>query len=120
MTFQAARQVRPDTFPADMEATDVEPGVTKRDSSYWRDLAFSRLFPALFFSVFLARQLLFVWGGLTSLPRPGDYPFLPQQGPALAYFTILVLLYSARLPNPGTDPRPCRAFIAFTRTFSPL
>src|SRR6266849_2562756 len=57
MTFQGPRQVRPDTFRREMEATDVEPEVTKRDASYWRDLVFSRLFPALFFSIFLARLL---------------------------------------------------------------
>src|SRR5260370_15477989 len=120
MTLEAARQVRPDTFRREMEATDVEPEVTKRDASYWRDLVFSRLFPALFFSIFLARQLLFVWGGLSSLHRPDDYLFLLQQCLALAYFTLLVILYSVRLPKRGTDPRLGVAFIAFTGTFSAI
>src|SRR5258708_19439923 len=103
-----------------MEATDVEPEVTKRDASYWRDLVFSRLLPALFFSVFLARQLLFVWAGLSSLHRPDDYLFLLQQCLALAYFTMLVVLYSVRLPKRGTDHRLGVVFIPFTSTFSPL
>src|SRR5712691_8642627 len=90
MTFQGSRHVRPDTFRPEMEATDVEPEVTKRDAAYWRDLVFSRLFPALFFSIFLARQLLFVWGGLSSLPKR------------------------------GTDHRLGVVFIAFTGTFSAI
>src|SRR5260370_14664464 len=103
MTLQGSRQVRPDTFRREMEATDVEPEVTKRDASYWRDLVFSRLLPALFFSIFLARQLLFVWGGLGSLHRPGDYLFLLHQCLALAYFTMLGILYTAPLPHRGHD-----------------
>src|SRR5229473_5536831 len=103
-----------------MEATDVEPQVTKRDASYWRDLVFSRLLPALFFSIFLARQLLFVWGGLSSLHRPNDSLFLLQQCLALAYFTMLVILYSVRLPKRGTDHRLAVVFIAFTGTFSAI
>jgi protein-S-isoprenylcysteine O-methyltransferase Ste14 len=103
-----------------MEATDVEPEVSKRDASYWRDLVLSRLFPALFFSIFLARQLLFVWGGLSSLHRPDDYLFLLQQCLALAYFTMLVILYSVRLPKRGTDHRLGVVFIAFTGTFSAI
>src|SRR5260370_15389664 len=94
MTLQGSRQVRPDTFRREMEATDVEPEVTKRDASYWRDLVFSRLLPALFFSIFLARQLLFVWGGLSSLHSPRDYLFLLQQCLALAYFATLVMLFN--------------------------
>src|SRR5258708_22980672 len=95
-----------------MEATDVEPEVTKRDASYWRDLVFTRLFPALFFSVFLARQLLFRWGGLSSLHAPDDFLFLGPQCLALAYFTMLLILCSVRLPNAGTDHRPGLVCIA--------
>src|SRR5438128_5852432 len=103
-----------------MQAADVETEVSKRDASYWRDLAFSRLLPALFFSIFLARQLLFVWGSLGSLHRPGDYLFLLQLCLALAYFTMLVILYSVRLPKRGTDHRLGVVFIAFTGTFSAI
>ncbi len=103
-----------------MLATDVDTTVTKRDAGYWRDLIFSRVAPALFFSIFLARQLLFVWSGLQTLRKPDDYLFLLQQCLALAYFTLLVVLYSVRLPKRGTDRRLGVIFIAFTGTFSAI
>src|ERR1700730_13578026 len=86
---------------------------------YCRELVFSRLIPALFFSVFLARYLLTVWDSLHSIHKPSDYLFLIQQVLALAYFTMLVILYSTRLPARGTDHRLAVVFIAFTGTFSP-
>jgi protein-S-isoprenylcysteine O-methyltransferase Ste14 len=91
-----------------------------RAPGYWRDLVFSRLLPALFFSLFLARQLLFLGAGLTSLHQATDYLFALQQLLALAYFTMLVVLYSARLPKRGTDQRLAVIFIAFTGTFSAI
>jgi protein-S-isoprenylcysteine O-methyltransferase Ste14 len=103
-----------------MAAPSVADDVQKRSGAYWRDLLFSRLLPALFFSVFLARQLLFAWDGLRSVHRPSDYLFLVQQLLALAYFTMLVVLYSTRLPKRGTDHRLAVVFIAFTGTFSAL
>ncbi len=103
-----------------MAVTAVEEKTGKRSAAYWRDLVFSRVVPALFFSFFLARQLLFVWGGLQSLSRPGDYLFLAQQCLALAYFTMLVVLYSVRLPKHGTDRRLGVVLIAFTGTFSAI
>jgi protein-S-isoprenylcysteine O-methyltransferase Ste14 len=103
-----------------MVGADVKQDVSKRAPAYWRDLLFSRLLPALFFSVFLARQLLFVWAGLRSLHGPYDYLFLVQQCLALAYFTMLVILYSVRLPKRGTDQRLGVVFIAFTGTFSAI
>jgi protein-S-isoprenylcysteine O-methyltransferase Ste14 len=100
------------------------PGVTdeaqKSAGAYWRDLVFSRLLPALFFSIFLARQLIFAWDGLRSIHHPTDYLFVLQQLLALAYFTMLVILYSTRLPKRGTDHRAAVVFIAFTGTFSAL
>src|SRR5487761_507583 len=100
------------------------PGVTENvhgsTGAYWRDLVFSRLVPALFFSIFLARQLLFAWDGLRSVHRPSDYLFVLQQLLALAYFTMLVVLYSTRLPKRGTDHRAAVVFIAFTGTFSAI
>jgi protein-S-isoprenylcysteine O-methyltransferase Ste14 len=90
----------------------------RKPLAYWRDLVFSRLLPALFFSIFLARQLLFVWAGLQSPRTVFDYLFLLQQCLALAYFTMLVVLYSVRLPKRGTDQRLGVVFIAFTGTFS--
>jgi protein-S-isoprenylcysteine O-methyltransferase Ste14 len=103
-----------------MAAPSVEEGVEKRSGAYWRDLVFSRLLPALFFSLFLARQLLFVWDGLHSVRQPSDYLFVLQQLLALAYFTMLVVLYSTRLPKRGTDHRAAVVFIAFTGTFSAI
>jgi protein-S-isoprenylcysteine O-methyltransferase Ste14 len=103
-----------------MTGTGVADGVGRRAGSYWRDLVFSRLLPALFFSIFLARQLLFVWDGLRSIHHPSDFLFLLQQLLALAYFTMLVVLYSTRLPKRGTDHRAAVVFIAFTGTFSAI
>jgi protein-S-isoprenylcysteine O-methyltransferase Ste14 len=92
----------------------------RHTGQYWRELTFSRLLPALFFSVFLARYLLTVWDSAHSLRQPSDYLFLIQQILALAYFTMLVVLYSTRLPARGTDHRLAVVFIAFTGTFSAI
>jgi protein-S-isoprenylcysteine O-methyltransferase Ste14 len=91
-----------------------------RTGRYWRELIFSRLLPALFFSVFLARYLLTFWGSLNAVERPFDYLFVLQQLLALAYFTMLVVLYSTRLPAQGTDHRFAVVVIAFTGTFSAI
>lgn len=103
-----------------MPASDVADDVQKSGGAYWRDLLFSRLLPALFFSLFLVRYLLLVWDGLHSIRRTSDYLFLVQEILALAYFTMLVVLYSTRLPQRGTDHRMAVVFIAFTGTFSAL
>ena len=91
-----------------------------RTGRYWRELVFSRLLPALFFSIFLARYLLTAWATAHSLRQASDYLFLIQQLLALAYFTMLVVLYSTRLPARGTDHRLTVVFIAFTGTFSAM
>jgi protein-S-isoprenylcysteine O-methyltransferase Ste14 len=103
-----------------MAAPGVANEVQKGAGAYWRDLVFSRLLPALFFSIFLARQLLFLWDGLHSVHKPYDYLFVLQQLLALAYFTMLVVLYTTRLPKRGTDHRVAVVFIAFTGTFSAI
>ena len=103
-----------------MAAPGVTENVQRSAGAYWRDLVFSRLLPALFFSVFLARQLLFAWDGLRSVHHPTDLLFVLQQLLALAYFTMLVILYSTRLPKRGTDHRAAVVFIAFTGTFSAM
>jgi protein-S-isoprenylcysteine O-methyltransferase Ste14 len=103
-----------------MAVTDVDENSSKRTAAYWRDLIFSRLVPALFFSVFLANYLLLVWASVHSIRQPADYLFLLQRVLALAYFTMLVILYSTRLPRRGTDHRLAVVFIAFTGTFSAL
>ena len=103
-----------------MAASSVADVVQKRSAAYWRDLVFSRVLPALFFSLFLARQLLFVWDSLHNIHQASDYLFVIQQLLALAYFTMLVVLYSTRLPKVGTDHRAAVVFIAFTGTFSAI
>jgi len=103
-----------------MASSSVADVVQKRSGAYWRDLVFSRLLPALFFSLFLARQLLFVWDSLHNIHQASDYLFVIQQLLALAYFTMLVVLYSTRLPRIGTDHRAAVVFIAFTGTFSAI
>ena len=103
-----------------MPATNVADDVQKRGGAYWRELFFSRLLPALFFSLFLVRYLLLVWDGLHSIRRPSDYLFLVQELLALAYFTMLVVLYSTRLPRRGTDHRWAVVITAFTGTFAAL
>jgi len=103
-----------------MISTRVDDEVGRRSGGYWRDLVFSRLLPAIFFSHFLVRQLLFVWDGLHRLGSATDLLFLIQQCLALAYFTMLVVLYSVRLPRRGTDQRLGVVFIAFTGTFTAI
>ena len=61
-----------------MTASGTPVQATRRASSYWQDLVFSRLLPAVFFSFFLARQLLFLAAGLSSLHQPTDYLFALQ------------------------------------------
>jgi protein-S-isoprenylcysteine O-methyltransferase Ste14 len=102
-----------------MAATSVEDQV-RNSGRRWRDLVFGRLIPALFFSIFLARQLILVWDGLHSVRQAADYLFVFQQLLALAYFVMLVVLYSTRLPARGTDHRLAVVFIAFTGTFSAI
>jgi protein-S-isoprenylcysteine O-methyltransferase Ste14 len=103
-----------------MAVPGVAEHVEQRPAAYWRDLVFSRLLPALFFSLFLARQLVLLWAGVHAAGRPLDYLFVLQQLLALAYFTMLVVLYTTRLPKRGTDHRLAVIFIAFTGTFSAI
>ena len=92
--------------------------VNRRSLGYWSDLIFSRLAPAVFFSIFLVFYLLRVLSSLNSLRQLTDYLFTLGQVLALAYFTMLVVLYSTRLPKKAGDRRPGVIFIAFTGTFS--
>src|SRR5437763_11939796 len=100
--------------------TGVAEHVQRRSGAYWRDLVFSRLVPSLFFSLFLARELVFLAGAVGGVHRPIDLLFLLQQALALAYFTMLVVLYAVRLPQRGTDHRRTVIFIAFTGTFAAI
>src|SRR5438309_7699588 len=90
------------------------------DGRYWRELIFGRLLPAVFFSLFLVRYLLTLWESVQNVHRPFDYLFVLQQALALAYFTMLVVLYAVRLPQRGTDHRLTVIFIAFSGTFAAI
>src|SRR2546430_4413764 len=103
-----------------MAASGVAEHVQRRSGAYWRDLLFSRLLPSLFFSLFLSRQLILLAGSLHGIRQPSDLLFLVQQLLALAYFTMLVVLYAVRLPQRGTDRRLAVIFIAFTGTFAAI
>ena len=101
-----------------MVATGLEQRA--RNGAYWRELLLGRVFPALFFSVFVADQLLQLSGTLHAARSVGDWLFVLRQLLALAYFTMLVVLYSTRQPARGTDHRIAVIFVAFTGTFSAI
>jgi protein-S-isoprenylcysteine O-methyltransferase Ste14 len=103
-----------------MEASGVAGGVWRRPAGYWRDLLLGRLVPSLFFSLFLARQLVLLWSGFHGVRQASDAFFVLQQLLALTYFTLLVVLYAVRLPQRGTDHRAAVIFIAFSGTFSAI
>lgn len=103
-----------------MAAAGVAEQETRRAATYWRDLLLGRLAPSLFFSLFLARQLVLLGGSFRGIHQPSDLLFLVQQGLALAYFTMLVVLYAVRLPQRGTDHRLAVIFIAFSGTFAAI
>ncbi len=101
-----------------MVATEIK--TSPRNGTYWRGLLFGRLLPALFFSVFVADQVLQVTGSVQTARTLTDDLFVLRQLLALAYFTMLVVLYSTRQPAVGTDHRLAVVFVAFTGTFSAL
>jgi protein-S-isoprenylcysteine O-methyltransferase Ste14 len=103
-----------------MLVTGVAEHVQRRTGAYWRDLVLGRLVPALFFSLFLARQLVLVWAGVQGFHQPSDLLFIGQQLLALVYFTLLVVLYAVRLPQRGTDHRLAVIVIAFSGTFAAI
>ena len=101
-----------------MVAAGVQAG--RRTGAYWRDLVFGRVLPALFFSLFVANQLLQLSATVQAARAFSDYLFVVRQLLALSYFTMLVVLYTTRLPQRGTDHRLGVIFVAFTGTFSAL
>ena len=103
-----------------MEGLRVAGPLQGRSAAYWRDLVLGRLIPSLFFSLFLARQLVLLGAGFHGIRQPSDLLFLVQQGLALAYFTMLVVLYAVRLPQRGTDHRLAVIFVAFSGTFAAI
>src|SRR2546427_7550703 len=92
----------------------------RRTGAYWRDLVFGRVLPALFFSLFVADHVLQLSETVQSARTFSDYLFVLRQVLALSYFTMLVVLYSTRLPQRGTDHRLGVILVAFTGTFSAL
>ncbi len=103
-----------------MELTSVVEPPQRRSGAYWRDLLLGRLLPSLFFSLFLVRQLVLLWGGIQGVHGPIDALFVLQQVLALAYFAMLVVLYAVRLPRLGTDHRVAVIFISFSGTFAAI
>jgi protein-S-isoprenylcysteine O-methyltransferase Ste14 len=107
-------------LPQRMEASGLAERAPGRQAGYWRDLLLGRLVPSVFFSLFLARQLVLLSGGFHGIHQASDAFFVVQQLLALAYFTLLVVLYAVRLPQRGTDHRAAVIFIAFSGTFSAI
>ena len=103
-----------------MAASGIAEHAPTRSAAYWRDLVFSRLVPALFFSLFLARQLILLSAGFRGIHRVWDVLFVIQQALAVAYFTMLIVLYTVRLPQRGTDRRFYVIFVAFSGTFAAI
>ena len=112
--------VRVATLAPEVAVSGVAERVRGRSQTYWRDLVFGRLLPSLFFSLFLVRQLVLLSGSLGAVHQLSDVLFLAQQLLALAYFTLLVVLYAVRLPQRGTDHRLAVIFIAFSGTFAAI
>ena len=103
-----------------MAVSEAVEGHRGRPAGYWRDLGFGRLVPSLFFSLFLARQIVLLWSGFHGIRQVSDAFFFAQQLLALTYFTLLVVLYAVRLPRRGTDHRAAVIFIAFSGTFAAI
>ena len=103
-----------------MAVTGVVERVRRRSPEYWRDLVLGRLIPSLFFSLFLARAVILLWGSVQGVSRPLDLLYVLQQALALSYFTMLVVLYAVRLPQRGSDRRFAVIFVAFSGTFAAI
>jgi protein-S-isoprenylcysteine O-methyltransferase Ste14 len=112
--------IRVANLPERMAVSEAVERHQGRPAGYWRDLGLGRLVPSLFFSLFLARQLVLLWSGFHGIRQASDAFFVVQQLLALTYFTLLVVLYAVRLPQLGTDHRAAVIFIAFSGTFSAI
>src|SRR5258708_1350045 len=60
------------------------------------------------------------WRGPLPVSRPSYCLCVRQRSSSLAFSTMLVFLYSTRLPKSGTDHRWAVVLIAFTGTFAAL
>lgn len=92
----------------------------RKNGAYRRELVFGRVLPAIFFSIFVADQLVQLSVTFGTARTFSDWLFVVRQLLALTYFTMLVVLYSTRIPQKGTDHRLGVIFVAFTGTFSAL
>jgi protein-S-isoprenylcysteine O-methyltransferase Ste14 len=94
----------------------------RRGGSYWFDIVFGRLVPALFFSVFIVDKLLLVLASWSQVKKPGaqatDYLDAIDQLLGLVYFTMIVALYVVRLPKRAGDARPLIIAASFIGSFS--
>ena len=91
--------------------------------AYWLDLVFGRTLPALFFGLFMIVQLVGVAGAAGHL-RPGaapdEYLAFVNKVLRLAFFTMLIVMYSARLPAKRADRRPGVVAVSLLGTFAIL
>src|SRR2546429_1751498 len=88
----------------EMAATGVAEHVQRRSGAYWRDLVFSRLIPPLFFSLFLARELVLLAGGLPRGPPAARLLFLLPPTPPPPPLPQLVGPFPGPPPPPGGGP----------------
>jgi protein-S-isoprenylcysteine O-methyltransferase Ste14 len=104
------------------ESVPVNARNRRREGSYWFDIVFGRLIPALFFSVFIVDKLLLVVASWSRVNKPhtqaSDYLDAVDQLLGLAYFTMIVALYVVRLPKRAGDARPLIIAASFIGSFS--
>ena len=112
----------PGRYPSVFVVTELaaQEATGRRDAAYWKDLLLGRLLPSLFFGLFLARAVVLLWGAIQGAHQLIDVFFVAQRVLALAYFTLLVVMYAVRLPQRGTDHRLGVIFIAFSGTFAAI
>jgi len=104
------------------ESVPVSAQNRRRGGSYWFDIVFGRLIPALFFSVFIVDKLLLVVASWSRVNKPNTqasaYLDAVDQLLGLAYFTMIVALYVVRLPKRAGDARPLIIAASFIGSFS--
>ena len=93
-----------------------------RAGSYWFDIVFGRLVPALFFGIFIVDKAILVRDslhGLTLDPSHASAYLDPlSQVLGFAYFCLLAFLYVIRLPRRAGDGRPLMILASFFGSFS--
>ncbi len=98
--------------------------IPTRPAAYWLDLVFGRTLPAIFFGLFMLVQLVGVVdsGGhlLHRSPAPDELLGFANKVIRLAFFTMLIFMYTARLPAKRADRRPGVVAISLLGTFAIL